>query len=157
MMKGIRLDFIIHWLWAIVFAILLISGISLMGAKFGWILQYNLALADYLHRTMAALWLILTIIAIGIEIQRYAKGEKEKQSWLIINKTGLGIYVLISTILFTISGIFLWVCTDYSHTIIAFSLIIHELLTFLSVPVILWHVYDKAYALPHDIGGNKSA
>ena len=156
-MKALKLDFIVHWLWAAVFGILLITGLALMGAKFGWVMNYQIALADYLHRTMAALWVVLTVIAIGMEGMRHlGKDKKNKMPWLVINNTALGRFVLISTLLFTISGVFLWICKDFPHTIVAFSLIIHDLLTFISVPVIIWHIWDKAYALPQDFGGDKS-
>lgn len=154
-MKAIKLDFIIHWLWAAVFGILLITGIALMGAKYGWVMNYQIALADYLHRTMAAVWVVLTIIAVVMEAIRHLDGKQAKMPWLIINNTALGRYVLVSTLLFTISGVFLWICKDFSHTVIAFSLVVHDLLAFISVPVIILHIWDKAYALPQETGGEK--
>jgi cytochrome b subunit of formate dehydrogenase len=147
----IRFDFIIHWLWTVVFVLLLISGLSLMGAKFGWITNYNLALSDYIHRTLAVPFVILGFAAIVMEAYRISTAAKPMQ-WLIVKKTGIGIYNLAVILLFAISGLFLWLCTEFSPTILAFAFTIHELLTFISVIVLIWHIYTKAHGLPRDIG-----
>lgn len=147
-MKELKIDFIIHWLWVITFGLLLVSGIPLMGPKFGWIISYKLAFADYLHRVFAAFWVILTLISIVLEAIRSSKKQKPHMPWLVIGKTGMGIFTLVSTLLFVLSGIYLWYCKDFSHSIVAFALTIHDLLTLISLPVIMWHIYDKAYAIP---------
>jgi len=149
-MKGIKIDFILHWLWAVVFGLLLISGMALMGAKYGWLMNYQLPLADYLHRTLAAALVILTLISIGVEAGRLSKKTPKVMPWLVINKSLLGIFNLAATLLFVLSGIFLWICIEFSHSTIAFAYVIHDLVTFISMPVVIWHIYDKAYALPRE-------
>lgn len=154
-MKGLKIDFILHWLWAIVFGLMLISGLTLMGAKLGWLTNYNVALSDYIHRTMAAVFVILLFIAIVVEILRISKSEKPKQ-WLIVKKSGMGILNLIISILFLLSGVFLWLCMEFSHQNLAFALMVHDLLTFIWLPVMVWHIYEKAHGIPQEFGGEKN-
>lgn len=154
-MKKIKIDFILHWLWTIIFGLLLVSGLTLMGAKFGWITNYNVALSDYIHRTLAAAFVILTFIAIIMEAYRIGNHSKP-MPWLFIKKTSVGIFTLISVLLFTLSGIFLWICIGFSHSTIAFAFMVHDLLTFIWVPVVIWHIFDKAHGLPMDLGVGKN-
>lgn len=148
----IKPDFIVHWLYAVVFGILLISGFTLMGAKFGWLMDYSLALADYLHRVLAAAFVVLTLVAIVLEAVRMSKKKKAPVGWLIINKSAMGIFTLVVTLMLTLSGIYLLICMEFSHKLLAFAYLIHDLATFLAVPVLIWHIYDKAYGLPRDWG-----
>ncbi|MHB8170737.1 MAG: hypothetical protein ACYDG6_04245 [Thermincolia bacterium] len=150
MTNGLKIDFIIHWLWAVVFGLLLITGMVLMGAKFGWLMNYQIPLADYLHRTLAAAFVILALISMGLEVYRQSKANSPAMPWLVICKSGMGIFNLAVTLLFVLSGIFIWICTEFPHSILGFAYIIHDLLTFISLPVIIWHIYDKAYALPRE-------
>lgn len=149
-MNQIKADFIVHWLYAIVFGILLITGVALMGAKFGWLMNNSLALADYLHRTVAAAFVILTLVAIVLEAIKLSKKNKTAAQWLIINKSPMGIFTLVVTLLLTLSGIYLLICMEFSHKLLAFAYLIHDIATFLSVVVLIWHIYDKAYGLPLD-------
>lgn len=155
-MKNIKIDFIIHWLWVVVFGLLLTSGLTLMGAKFGWIMNYQVALADYLHRTLAALWLILTFAAMITETVRINSSSNYPMPWLVTKKSIMGIYVILITLLFAISGTFLWLCMEFSHKVLAFALVTHDLLTLVSTAVIIWHIYDKAHGLPREFGVKKN-
>lgn len=151
-MKVLRIDFIVHWLWVLVFGLLLITGLTLMSAKTGWLLNYQIPLADYLHRTLSAVWVMLTFFSIILEAVRLSRKTKVIMSWQMANKSGMGIFTLVITLLFAMSGIFLWICTEFSHTVIAFAFVLHDLLTLVSIPVIIWHIYDNAYGLPLDTG-----
>lgn len=155
-MKDLRIDFIVHWLWAIVFGLLLITGLTLMSAKLGWLLNYQIPLADYLHRTLSAIWVMLTFFSIILEAIRLSKKTKVTMPWQMVNKSVMGIFTLVITLLFAMSGIFLWICTEFSHTVIAFAFVIHDLLTLIAIPVIIWHIYDNAYGLPLDTGVKKN-
>lgn len=154
-MKTYKIDFILHWLWTIVFGLLLISGLTLMGAKFGWLTNYNVALSDYIHRTLGAAFVILSIAAIGMEAYRISISSKP-MPWLFIKKSWMGIFTLISVLLFTISGIFLWICVGFSHATLTFALMVHDLLTFIWVPTVIWHIYEKAHGLPQNLGVEKN-
>ncbi|AVX21450.1 MULTISPECIES: hypothetical protein [Carboxydocella] len=151
-MKEIKLDFLLHWLYAVVFGLLLISGLVLMGAKTGWLMDYQLAWADYLHRTLAAVFILLTLVAVFIEVTKLSGHYQGSTAWLVVKKSGMGIFVLVSTLLFAFSGILIWVCEGFSHVTLAFAVVIHDLLTLISVPVIIWHIYDKAHGLPLELG-----
>ena len=154
-MKDLELDFIIHWLYVIVFGLLFISGLTLMGAKFGWLINYNLSLSDYIHRTMAAVLVILLLVAIVVEILRISKTGKPTP-WLIVKKSSMGIITIINSILFLLSGVFIWLCMEFSHQKLAFALMVHDLLALIWVPTIIWHIYEKAHGLPPELGGKKS-
>jgi len=45
----VKFDLVIHWIWTIVFSLLALSGLAMVGAKYGWVLQYDIAKADYVH------------------------------------------------------------------------------------------------------------
>lgn len=38
---NVRFDFVMHWLWAIVWSLLGISGFAMVGAKYGWLLNWK--------------------------------------------------------------------------------------------------------------------
>ncbi|PKM94456.1 MAG: hypothetical protein CVU84_10320 [Firmicutes bacterium HGW-Firmicutes-1] len=144
-----RFDFIIHWLWTIVFAILAVSGIAMIGVKYGWILNYDISSADLTHRIVAAVFVILTSITIGYEVIRGIKNDEKKLAWLIIGKSGYQLFTFITTLIFIITGVIIWVCmgTNSNMSAIAFSLYIHEKLTYVVVASVIWHIYEKCHAL----------
>lgn len=48
----LKFDFVMHWLYAIVWAILAISGFSMVGAKYGWlisIMQWRIISIEFLQ------------------------------------------------------------------------------------------------------------
>lgn len=143
----VRFDFVIHWLWTIVFSLLAISGLAMTGARFAWILNYNIALADLVHRILAAIFVFLTFISIGYEMIRGFKHDEKKSAWMIIGKTGYQLFTFISTLIFIITGIIIWVCMDTNMAAVAFCLYIHEKLTYIVIISIIWHIYEKCHAL----------
>lgn len=143
----LKFDFVIHWLWTIVFSLLALSGLAMVGAKYGWILQYDLAKADYVHRVLAALFVVLTFISIGYEVYRALKSDEKKLSWFIIGKGGYQLFTLITTLIFIITGAIIWVCMDTNMAAVSFALYIHEKLTYVVVASVIWHIYQKCHAL----------
>jgi len=143
----IKLDFVIHWLWAIAFAILTLSGLAMVGAKYGWILNWDIASADYIHRVAAMFFMILLTISIGQEAVKAVKNDKNKLTWGIIGPKGYGLFNFITSVIFTITGVIIWVGHEYNMASVAFSLYIHEKLTYLVIIGVIWHIYVKAYAL----------
>lgn len=145
----VRFDFIMHWLWTIVFAILAISGLSMIGAKYGWILNYDIASADLTHRLLAAIFVVLTFITIGYEVVRGCKNDEKKLAWMVIGKSGYQVFTFITTLIFIITGVIIWVCMDMNSNLaaVAFSLYIHEKLTYIVIVSVIWHIYDKCHAL----------
>lgn len=146
-MGNIRFDFVIHWLWTIVFALLTLSGLAMVGAKYGWLLNYDIASADYVHRVLAAVYVLLTFISIAYEVVRGIKNDEKKLAWFMIGKSGYQLFTFITTLLFIITGVIIWVCMDTNMTAVAFALYIHEKLTYLVVASVIWHVYVKCHAL----------
>lgn len=143
----VRFDFIIHWLWTIVFLLLALSGLAMVGAKYGWVLQYDIATADYVHRVLAAVYVVLTFISIAYEVVRAIKKDEKKLSWFIFGKSGYQLFTFITTLIFIITGAIIWVCMDSNMSVAAFALYIHEKLTYLVLASVVWHIYKKCHAL----------
>lgn len=144
----IGLDFLIHWLWAITFAILALSGVAMIGARFGWILEYNIALADYSHRIAAVIYINLAVVAIGYEVRRIWRQESANDSlYGIFGRKGYGFFTLLTTLLFILSGVILWKSHHDNMPAVAFAMFVHEQLTYIVMASVIWHVYQKANAL----------
>jgi len=142
-----KLDFVIHWLWAIVFAILTLSGLAMVGAKYGWILNWDFAVADYIHRVAAMIFMILLTVSMGQEVIRALKKDSKKLVWGIIGSGGYGLFNFITSLVFIISGIIIWVGHDYNMAAVAFAFYIHEKITYVVIAGVIWHIYMKAHAL----------
>lgn len=142
----INIDFYIHWLWVATFGILALTGFTLMGPRYGWILNYALAAADYLHRTMAAIFTILLASAIALEILKLLFNVKVTL-WMMIGTGPYQLFTLITTLLLIISGLFIWICMEWSMSALAFALTVHEIVSFLAVGSLIWHIYQKAHTL----------
>lgn len=144
----IRLDFLIHWLWAVTFAILALSGVAMIGVRFGWVLEYNIALADYIHRIAAVIYIGLAFVAIGYEVQRVWRQESTSDSlYGIFGRKDYGLFTMLTTLLFILSGVILWKSHHDNMAAVAFAMFVHEQLTYIAVASVIWHVYRKAHAL----------
>lgn len=142
----VRFDFVIHWIWTIVFAALVLSGLTMVGAKYGWIMGYDIATADYVHRVMSVAYIILTAISIVYEIIRALKHENNKLHWFMIGKSGYQLFTYITTLIFIISGVIIWIQMDSNQAASAFALFVHEKLTYIAVASVIWHIYMKCHA-----------
>lgn len=142
-----KFDFVIHWLWTIVFTLLALSGLAMVGANFSWIMNNDIASADIIHRVLAAIFVVLTFISILHEVIRGCKNNDKKQAWMIIGKTGYQLFTFITTLIFIITGIIIWVCMDTNMAAVAFCLFLHEKLTYIVVGSLIWHIYVKCHAL----------
>lgn len=146
-MVKFKIEFILHWVWAVVFGMMLITGIALMGPKYGWAMDYNLALADYFHRTLALVFTALLLVEIGLEVRRLLVLNEKREPWLVVGKTGFALITFIAAFLLTISGLLVWVCVEDNHIVTAFASIVHESVTIAMTFGIIWHIYDKSYVL----------
>lgn len=154
----IRFDLVMHWLYAIVWALLAISGFAMAGAKYGWILNFDIASADYVHRISAALFIILTLISIIYEIIRGVKNDQGNLAWFIIGKKGYQLFTFIMSLLLIITGAIIWICMEYDMSFITFALLIHEYLSYIFLASVIWHIYKKSHILlwPKKAQGKKS-
>lgn len=152
-MGKFKLEFILHWIWSVVFGMMLITGIALMGPKYGWAMDYNLSLADYLHRTMALVLTVLFFIEIIMEIRRILVLNDKREPWLVVGKNGFALVTFLASFLLIISGLLIWICVEDNHVITAFASIIHEAVTFAIAFGMIWHIYDKSHVLI--IGGGR--
>lgn len=146
-MSKVKFDFVIHWLWTIAFAALCLSGLAMVGAKYGWIMSYDIASADYIHRIMAAAYVILTFISIAYEVVRGFRKNDKKLPWFMIGKSGYQLFTFITTLIFIITGAIIWICMDTNISALTFSLYIHEKLTYIVIASVIWHIYMKCHAL----------
>lgn len=144
---NVKFDFIMHWLWTIVYLLLAISGIAMTGARYGWILNYNIATADLTHRVLAAVFVVLTFASILYEVVRTVQKDNKKLSWFIIGRSGYQLFTLITSLIFIITGAIIWVCMSSNMAATAFALYIHEKLTYIAVGSVIWHIYKKSHAL----------
>lgn len=137
-------DFMVHWLFAITFTILTISGLAMTGARFGWILDYNIALADYVHRIVAVVYIGLTFAAVSYEVLQVRQSKSHE--WNIFGRQDYGLFTMLTTLLLIISGIVLWKSHE-NKPAVAFAMFVHEQLTYIAVASVIWHIYRKAHAL----------
>lgn len=144
---GEKLDFIIHWLWTVAYILLIISGIAMIGAKYGWILNYKIAGADITHRICATLFVVLSCISIFYEIFRIIIKDTRKLAWGLFGNNGYKLFTFLTSLIFIITGVIIWVCMDSFETGAAFALFIHEKLTYIAVASVIWHIYVKCHSL----------
>lgn len=143
----IRLDFVVHWLWAIVWSLLGLSGFAMVGAKYGWILNFNYATADYVHRISAALFVVLTVLSIGYEVYRNIKKDTKHLAWFIIGRSGYQLFTFITTLILIITGAIIWICIELNLKAVSFALLIHEYISYIALASVIWHIYKKSHAL----------
>lgn len=143
----IKFDFVMHWLYAIVWALLAISGFAMTGANFGWLLNFDIATADYVHRVSAAIFIFLTFISIMYEVVRVIKKDEKRLPWFIIGKKGYQLFIFITTLLFIITGALMWFDMEFDMAVITFSFLVHEYLSYIVLASIIWHIYKKTHIL----------
>lgn len=146
-MKNVRFDFVIHWLFAIVWALLGISGFSMVSAKFGWILNFNFVTADMVHRINAAAFVFITFISVVYEIIRKVKKDDRKQPWFIIGRSGYQLFTLIISMLLIVSGAVIWICMEVDKKDVAFALLVHEYISYVALASVVWHIFKKTHIL----------
>ncbi|RII31825.1 cytochrome b/b6 domain-containing protein [Clostridium chromiireducens] len=144
---NIRFDFVMHWLYAIVWALLAISGFAMVGAKYGWLLNFDIASADYIHRVSAGAFVIITLISIIYEIYKNIKNDQRPLPWFIIGKKGYQLFTFIMTLILIITGAIIWVCMEYKMPFVSFALFIHEYVSYIFLASIIWHIYKKCHIL----------
>ncbi|HWR43463.1 hypothetical protein [Sporomusa sp.] len=143
----LRLEFVLHWLLTVIFAVLTISGLAMVGARFGWLLNYDIATADFIHRVIAVPYVVLAFLALGQEFSRVLKDDSRLDlGWSIFGRQGYGLFTLLTTLLFIVTGIILWKSHD-NKAAIAFAMFVHEKLTYIVLASLVWHMYQKAHAL----------
>lgn len=143
----IRFDLIIHWVYAIAWALLGISGFAMVGAKYGWILNFNFAMADNVHRVSAAFFTIITFVSIIYEVYRSAKNDTTHLAWFIIGKSGYQLFTFIIGLILIITGAIIWICIEFNMSGVAFALLIHEYISYIALASVIWHIYVKCHIL----------
>ena len=142
----LKFDFFIHWVYAIVFAILMISGFSMVSAKHGWLLNFDFALADYIHRLFAAIFVVITAVSILFEIYQNI-GSNEKRVWFQFGRSGYPLFTFTITLLLIISGALIWLCMEFNMIAVSFAVVVHEYISYVALAGVIWHIYKKCHAL----------
>lgn len=144
---NLRLDFVFHWLFTIVFSVLTISGVAMIGARFGWLLNYDIATADFIHRVIAVPYVVLTFLVLGQEFMRLLKGDSQEDLvYGLFGRQGYGLFTLLTTLLFIVTGIILWKSHHGNMAALSFAMFVHEKLTYIVLASLIWHMYGKAHA-----------
>lgn len=146
-MKNIRFDLIIHWLYAIIWALLAISGFSMINAKFGWLMNFNFALADKIHRINAAAFVFITFLSICYEIKRKIKKDDRPLPWFIIGRSGFQLFTYIISLLLIVTGVIIWICMEINSKQLAFALMMHEYISYIALASVIWHMFKKIHIL----------
>ena len=144
---NIRLDFIAHWAWTILYLLLALSGFSMMGSRFGWMFGYDFRAADFIHRVIGVVFIILVLLVVIYEIVGTVRGRTAINSWLPIGKWGFAGFTFLTTLLIIFSGFLIWFHTSIPYIFGTFGFIVHEFVTLLSIGSIVGHIYDKSYVL----------
>jgi hypothetical protein len=119
----------------------------MMGAKYGWLLNYDYALAINVHRIMAAVFVLLTFISIAYEIGRAVRKKTQKLPWFIFGRSGYQLFTFITALILIITGAVVWVCSELDVTTAAIALMFHEYISYLTLASVIWHIYKKSHAL----------
>lgn len=143
----IRFDFVMHWIYAIAWALLGISGFAMVGAKYGWILNFNYAMADYVHRLSAALFVVITLVSIVYEVVKGVRRDDKYLAWHFIGRSGYQLFTFIATLILIITGAIIWICIEFNMTAIGFALWLHEYVSYIALASVIWHIYMKCHAL----------
>lgn len=144
---NIRFDFVIHWLFAIAWAMLALSGFAMVGAKYGWLLNFNYGMADYVHRLSAMVFVVITFISIFYEVYRNFKNQDKHLAWFIIGRSGYQLFTFITSLILIVTGALIWICDALDITSVGFALFIHEYISYIALASVIWHIYKKCHAL----------
>ncbi|MFD2922813.1 cytochrome b/b6 domain-containing protein [Halobacillus naozhouensis] len=141
--KAPSFDLLLHWISAILVFLLLLSGMSIVGAKFSWILGNHFALADITHRVVGVFWVLWVFIAVLYEIRQVLNDPASKRTWLPIGKKGFARFNLLFSLLMILSGFLLWFMPSVPFTYAVFGFVVHEFFAFLILFVIVCHIIRK--------------
>jgi cytochrome b subunit of formate dehydrogenase len=146
-MNNVRFDLVIHWIFAIIWALLAISGFAMISANFGWIINFNYVTADTVHRLNAAAFVIITFISVVYEIIRKVKKDNRPQPWFIMGRSGYQLFNLIISLLLILSGALIWICMEINIKAVALALQVHEYISYLALASVIWHIFKKTHIL----------
>lgn len=138
-------DLFLHWIWAILVFLLLLSGLAIVGAKYSWIMGNHFALSDITHRVVGVFWVLWVLIAVIYEIHQIVKTPVAKRVWLPIGKKGFAGFNLSVSLLMIFSGLLLWFMPAVPFIYAVFGFIVHEVFAFLILFVIVWHIVRKRH------------
>lgn len=138
-------DQLLHWISAILVFLLLLSGMTIVGARFSWILGNHYALADITHRVVGVFWVLWVLVAVLYEIRQTLNAPRSKRTWLPIGRKGFARFNLSVFLLLILSGFLLWFMPAVPFIYAVFGFVVHEFFAFLILFVIVWHIIRKRH------------
>ncbi|MFN7065462.1 MAG: formate dehydrogenase subunit gamma [Aquificaceae bacterium] len=177
-----RFDRFVHWLSAITFVYLFLSGLGMYSAKFAWLLPFlgGREFSAWLHK-----WAGI-VFSIGVflmflrwakdfildgddikwlsNIKYYIKGQEEKLPEAGKYNAGqklFGWIVFIGVAVFLITGIIMWFPESFSIGVVRLSIFLHEVAFIVVGAGFIVHLYMTTIGVPGSLSsmitGNVSA
>ncbi|QDP41358.1 cytochrome b/b6 domain-containing protein [Radiobacillus deserti] len=136
-------DLWIHWFSAILVFLLLLSGMSIIGAKYSWMFGNDFALADITHRVVGAFWVVWMLVTVCYEIHQIMTSKIPKRVWMPIGMKGFRGFNLAVSLLLIFSGFLLWFLPSVPFMYATFAFVIHEFFAFFLLFALVWHIIKK--------------
>ncbi|UFT98651.1 cytochrome b/b6 domain-containing protein [Radiobacillus kanasensis] len=149
-------DMMLHWISAILVFLLMISGMSIIGAKFSWIFGDHFALADITHRIVGVFWVLWMLVIVCYEVYQMVTSKIPKRRWIPIGMKGFGGFNLTTSLLMIFSGFLLWFLPSVPFIYATFAFAIHEFFAFFLLFAIVWHIIKKRHVFRVTIFRKKS-
>ncbi|WP_166243009.1 hypothetical protein [Paenibacillus turpanensis] len=149
-MRPIPFDFIAHWIWGVLTFFLLLSGFSIIGGRFSWMMGNHFPLMDTVHRLVGFVWVIWVAWVAIYEVKQLITEKPMVRKWLPIGSSGFAGFNFAITFVLVITGVILWFMPAVPFRVAVVSFMLHELLAFVLMAVIVWHMVQKRhlYRLP---------
>ncbi len=164
-----RFDRFVHWLTAVPFVYLFLSGLGMYSSKFSWLLPFlgGREFSPWLHKWAGV------VFAIGVflmfirwakdfmldsddiqwlsNVKHYIKGEEEKLPEAGKYNAGQKVFgwlVFIGGAVFLITGIVMWFPESFTPAIVRLSILLHEIAFIVVGAGFIVHVYMGTIGVP---------
>ncbi|ADO45323.1 formate dehydrogenase, gamma subunit [Hydrogenobacter thermophilus TK-6] len=169
-----RFDRVVHWVVAITFIYLFLSGLGIYSPKFAWLLPVlgGLDFARWLH-PWAGLVFSVGVLLMFLKwskdflltsddmawlksVKHYIKGEEEKLPEVGKYNAGQKVFgwlVFLGCLVFLITGILMWFPGNFPITLTRISIVLHDLAFILVGAGFIVHVYMGTVGVPGSLSG----
>ncbi|QWK19731.1 MAG: formate dehydrogenase subunit gamma [Hydrogenobacter thermophilus] len=169
-----RFDRVVHWVVAITFIYLFLSGLGIYSPKFAWLLPVlgGLDFARWLH-PWAGLVFSVGVLLMFLKwskdflltsddmvwlknVKHYIKGEEEKLPEVGKYNAGQKVFgwlVFVGCLVFLITGILMWFPGNFPITLTRVSIVLHDLAFILVGAGFIVHVYMGTVGVPGSLSG----
>ncbi|GBC88028.1 Formate dehydrogenase, nitrate-inducible, cytochrome b556(Fdn) subunit [bacterium HR13] len=169
-----RFDRVVHWVVAITFIYLFLSGLGIYSPKFAWLLPVlgGPDFARWLH-PWAGLVFSVGVLLMFLKwskdflltsddtawlknVKHYIKGEEEKLPEVGKYNAGQKVFgwlVFVGCLVFLITGILMWFPGNFPITLTRVSIVLHDLAFILVGAGFIVHVYMGTVGVPGSLSG----